>query len=412
MLLPILVSTALSAENPEANVSCTNTKDGKCINVNGEHISFENDSGIILVGAGKASVRFAADVLNLINETILPDDNVNILGTVVTKYGHSSEAAQEFTDSLRNWGICVREAAHPCPDANSVAASREILEKVSSATPKDTVFFILTGGASSLLSLPADGLTLEDVQGITNQLLRCGASIHEINIVRKHCSGIAGGHLARVCRAKRLVTFVISDVIGDKLDVIGSGPTVADPSTFQDALNVLRKYSLLPASDSSVDPRTFEDRNAITIRNVAMHLELGACGRRPETPKVLPDTTLHTICILRSLKHASRAVCSVLQDVSVPSVLLTSELEGDAPVQAIRLAMLLYLDQLRRMLEKVNLMLKKRTHCEQSSGEWEILLEGLLFELSWDNNVSSKYKGAKDICIPHCFIADVFTLVQ
>src|SRR5204862_3294324 len=137
-----------------------------------------------------------------------------------------------------------RPAATNQPTAEGVAGATRILELVAAAGPDDVVLCLLSGGGSALLPAPAEGMTLDDKQQVTKLLHACGATINEMNAVRKHLSRIKGGQLAQAFRGAALFSLVISDVIGDPLDVIASGPTAADPSTFQDALDVLEKFGL------------------------------------------------------------------------------------------------------------------------------------------------------------------------
>ncbi|MFO1055978.1 MAG: glycerate kinase [Dongiaceae bacterium] len=180
----------------------------------------------IVVGAGKAAAAMAAAV-----EAHWPGP---LEGLVVTRYGHGVPCRR----------IEVIEAAHPVPDAAGRAGAARILERVGGLGPDDLVLCLMSGGASALLALPAPGLTLEDKQAINRALLRSGAAIGEMNCVRKHLSAIKGGRLAAAAAPARVVTLVISDVPGDDPAVIGSGPTVADPSSFAEARAVLAKYGI------------------------------------------------------------------------------------------------------------------------------------------------------------------------
>lgn len=207
---------------------------------------------VLVVGAGKASGAMAGVV-----EEVLGDRVAH--GLVTVKTGH--------TVPLRR--IRVWEAAHPLPDEAGVAGARQILELAEGARDDDLVIACISGGGSALLPLPAAGLGLADKQEVTRQLLACGATIREINAVRKHLSGVKGGQLARAAAPAPVLACVLSDVIGDPLDAIASGPTAPDPTTFADALHILDRYGLrgkVPASARA-------------------HLEAGARGERPETPK-------------------------------------------------------------------------------------------------------------------------------
>ena len=183
---------------------------------------------VFVVGAGKAGASMAVALETLLGKKITG-------GLINVKEGHLAK--------LRR--IELNQATHPIPGENGLAGSRRILEIAQAAGPRDLVICLISGGASALLPLPASGVTLEDKQKVTGLLLACGATIHEINAVRKHLSAIKGGRLAQAVHPAALLTLVLSDVIGDDLSVIGSGPTVPDPSTFADALAILAKFDLL-----------------------------------------------------------------------------------------------------------------------------------------------------------------------
>ena len=186
------------------------------------HLPPQPKGRVLVLGAGKASAAMAAAV-----ERAWPEADLS--GLVVTRYGHGADCRR----------IEVVQASHPQPDAAGEAAARRILALAESAGADDLVLCLISGGASALLALPAKGLTLADKQAVGRALLRSGASIGEINTVRKHLSAIKGGRLALAAAPARVLTLAISDVPGDDPAMIGSGPTVADPTTFAQALAVL-----------------------------------------------------------------------------------------------------------------------------------------------------------------------------
>lgn len=189
---------------------------------------------LIVIGAGKASAAMAQAVEQ--HWTGRPEQ---INGVVVTRYGHSVPCQR----------IQIIEAAHPVPDAAGLHAAQRVLQHVAGLQANDIVLCLLSGGGSALLPLPLAGLTLADKQAVNRALLACGASIGEINCVRRHLSAIKGGRLAAACHPARVITLLISDVPGDEPLDIASGPTVADPSTCADALALLHRYELpLPAA--------------------------------------------------------------------------------------------------------------------------------------------------------------------
>ena len=186
---------------------------------------------LIVIGAGKASAAMA--------QAVEQHWKGPIEGLVVTRYGYAVPCAH----------IEIVEAAHPVPDAAGLAAAKRLLQLVQGLSADDLVLCLISGGGSSLMPLPIDGLTLEDKQAINRALLKSGATIGEMNCVRRHLSAIKGGRLAAACHPARVLTLMISDVPGDDPIDIASGPTAADPTTCQDALDIVRRYGInLPAA--------------------------------------------------------------------------------------------------------------------------------------------------------------------
>jgi glycerate 2-kinase len=227
----------------------------------------------IVVGAGKASAAMAKAV-----EDALPWP---LEGLVVTRYGHGVPCRR----------IEIVEAAHPVPDAKGRAAAGRILQAVRGLTRDDLVICLISGGGSALLTLPAEGLTLEDKQAVNRALLASGAPIGDMNTLRKHLSAIKGGRLALAAAPAPLVSYLISDVPGDDPSVIASGPTVPDRTTFADALAVLAKYRIEPPGA------------------VRAHLDAGGAGRvaetmKPDDPRVQECETVMVATPLRSLERA------------------------------------------------------------------------------------------------------------
>jgi glycerate 2-kinase len=253
----------------------------------------------IVVGAGKAAAKMARTV----------EDNWqgDLEGLVVTRYGHKVECDR----------IEIVEAAHPIPDAAGEAGARRIMELVSSAEEKDLVLCLISGGASALLSLPGDGLTLRDKQNVNRDLLRSGANITEMNCVRKHLSAIKGGRLAASAAPARVLTLAISDVPGDDPAVIGSGPTVADTTTYADARSIFDKYELTP-------PET-----------------VGRCllAAADETPKPGDPRLQNAECALIATPQMSLdAASAIAVNHGVNPVVLGDAIEGEAREVAIVMA--------------------------------------------------------------------------
>ena len=211
---------------------------------------------IYVVGAGKACAAMARAVENALGDRIEA-------GLVIVKDGHASTGGAP----LRR--IELREASHPVPDEQGVAATAELLRLVQGAGADDLVVCLISGGGSALLTQPAEGITLADVQAATGLLLKSGASINELNAVRKHLSVVSGGQLARIASPARVLSLILSDVVGSPLDVIASGPTVPDPTSYSYTLAILERYGLL----SVVPPM------------VVSRLRAGLAQLLPETPK-------------------------------------------------------------------------------------------------------------------------------
>lgn len=226
-LLRDLFATAIAAAHPRQVLA--------------DHLPADRSGRLIVIGAGKAAAAMA--------EVIEQEWQGEIAGLVVTRYGHGANCRR----------IEVVEAAHPVPDAAGLETARRVLELVSGLSESDRVIFLLSGGGSSLLALPAEGISLKDKQAINKALLKSGAAISEMNCVRKHLSAIKGGRLAKACWPASVYTYAISDVPGDEATVIASGPTVADPTTSAEAMAILARYQIeVPANVRAwlQDPRS------------------------------------------------------------------------------------------------------------------------------------------------------------
>lgn len=210
---------ALRAADPQEGIRRALPQFQKLIDRDFDHI--------YVVGAGKASAAMAVAVERILGKRITG-------GLINTKHGHLAKLKR----------IELNECAHPVPDQAGVDGARRIAEIARSSTKDDLIICLISGGASALLPFPAPGLTLDDKQNVTRQLLASGANIHEINTVRKHLSAIKGGQLAALAAPAQLLTLVLSDVIGDDLSVIGSGPTVPDHSTYAQARAILAQYKI------------------------------------------------------------------------------------------------------------------------------------------------------------------------
>ncbi len=203
-----------------------------------DHLPSPPKGRTVVIGAGKAAAAMAHAV-----DASWPQ-NKPMKGLVVTRYGHTPNREAGLTGRIE-----VLEARHPVPDAAGVAASERILNLLSDLTPDDLVICLMSGGASALLTLPIDGVSLEMKQELTRELLRCGAPIDEMNLVRSQLSKVKGGRLGKLCSPAKLVTLAISDVPGDDPAVIGSGPTIATKGTPEEALVILQRYGIEPPAE-------------------------------------------------------------------------------------------------------------------------------------------------------------------
>ncbi|HKV46234.1 MAG TPA: glycerate kinase [bacterium] len=273
-------------------------REGETLLVNGQAVALPPGGRVIVIGAGKASAPMARVIEDLLEDRITA-------GLVTVRTGN--------TAPLRR--IVLREAAHPLPDAAGAAAAAEMLGLIAGLTPKDLVICLISGGGSALLPLPREGLALTDKIQATDLLLRSGADITEINTVRKHLSGIKGGQLARAAYPARLLTLVVSDIVGSPLDAIASGPTVPDPTTYDDALAILAKYRLT-------------DRVPPVVLAV---LRRGAEGTAPETPKPGdPAFSASRTEIVADNTTAARAAVAKAEQLGFHALLLSTYIEGEA----------------------------------------------------------------------------------
>ncbi|MBO9728045.1 MAG: glycerate kinase [Chitinophaga sp.] len=270
----------------------------RIINISGDEYRVPEHARVWVLGAGKAAAAMAQELEQL----LLP--HFPLQGLVITKYGHA----------LPLQHLTLLEAGHPVPDENSVSASVKLQAIAAQVQPEDLVIFLLSGGASALLADVPAGSTLPEVQQLFTVLLNSGADIREMNVVRKHLSAIKGGQLAKNIYPATLCTLILSDVVGDDLSVIGSGPTVPDPSTFADTLQLLQQYHL----PGKIAPALWQ------------HIENGVAGKVPETPKPGDHHFKHTHNYLVGTNHiALEAAASKAGELGYYPVLLSDTITGD-----------------------------------------------------------------------------------
>ena len=268
------------------------------LSVGGKQFNLDDYDNVLVVGAGKAVAPMAKAVEDLLENRISD-------GVIVVKDEHGLPLKK----------VRIREASHPVPDERGVQGTEEILSLVEKAGERDLVICLISGGGSALLIAPVQEISLEDKQNATKLLLASGATIHEFNTVRKHLSRAKGGRLAQMANPATITSLILSDVVGDDLDVIASGPTVPDSSTFKDAEQILKGYGIW-------------DQLAASVRN---HIEQGSSGQIEDTPK--SDNAAFLKCSqvlvgtnLQALKAAGKAA----ERLGYRPLILSSKVEGEA----------------------------------------------------------------------------------
>jgi glycerate 2-kinase len=293
-----ILDAAIAAGDADRLTRRSLLREGSRLRVGGQTIDLDRTRGIVVVGTGKASGSMAQAV-----EAVL--DGIAVEGLVAVKEPHEPGPRR----------VRLVEAGHPIPDARGEAAAGEILRLARDAGPDSLVLCLISGGGSALSPAPVRGVTLAEKQAVTRLLLECGATINELNAVRKHLSRLKGGQLARAAHPARVVSLLLSDVIGDPLDVIASGPTAPDPTTFGDALGILDRFRLrarLPPS-------------------VRAHLEAGARGEAEETPKPGdPALAGVTNVVIGNNELVVDAAVAEARRVGLTPCLLTRRLQGEA----------------------------------------------------------------------------------
>jgi len=294
------ILSALKAVNPKKAIFDNVKRKGNMLIIGSHKFDLANYRNIYILGSGKASGLMAEAI-----EKILGDKITSGIINVV-----------KGTENLiRTEKIKINGATHPIPGEEGMNGVKSMLEIARKAGKNDLIIVLISGGGSALMPCPAEPVTLEDKKIVTNLLLKCGATINEINTVRKHLSSFKGGQLAKTAYPATLVSLIISDVVGDPLDIIASGPTVPDNSTFQDAYNVLRKYNLLDKIPE----------------NVKRRVQLGLLGKIEETPKPESKAFRNVYNILiASNRTACIAAVKKARELGMNSMLLSTYIEGEA----------------------------------------------------------------------------------
>ncbi|MCW4002883.1 MAG: glycerate kinase [Candidatus Bathyarchaeota archaeon] len=289
---------AINSVNPKNIITSKLSLKDQTLHVQEYTFDLANYRRVYVVGGGKAAGPMAEALEEILGKRITA-------GIVNVPYGSTTKSKI----------IKMHKASHPLPDQASVDGTGKILDIAESAEADDLIICLVSGGGSSLMSYPREGISIEDKRELTVALLKSGATIREINTVRKHVSGFKGGWLAEKAYPATVLNLILSDVVGDSLDVIASGPTVPDSTTFADARKVLEKYGLYTNLPQS-------------IRKV---LSDGAQGAIAETPKI-GDKAFDKVCnvVVGNNRTASLALCKHLRSEGLNTILLTATLEGEA----------------------------------------------------------------------------------
>ncbi len=323
-----VLDAAIRAVDPRAAVRAHVARSGDVLRIGERSYALVEIDRVLVVGGGKAGTPMAAALHAILPERITA-------GVVNVKYGHTAAEGdwevrferrplarpEAETDGLcppsraATGPIAIVEAGHPVPDAAGLAGAERIASLLQGLTERDLVIVLISGGGSALLPLPADALTLVDYQTLTDLLLRCGADITEINTVRKHCSRLQGGQLARLAAPAQVATLILSDVVGTPLDAIASGPTVPDRSSFADAWCILERYDIAEQAPAAV----------------GAYLRRGLAGLIPDTPK--PGDPLFARVnnvVIGDNASAGRAAVAEAKRLGFTAALLTTFLQGEA----------------------------------------------------------------------------------
>ncbi|NJN67837.1 MAG: DUF4147 domain-containing protein [Chloroflexaceae bacterium] len=316
-----ILAAAVRAVEPAAAVRRHVRRDGPLLVVGSQTYDLRQYERVFLVGAGKAGAPMARALGSLVGDALTS-------GVVVVKAGAEGATAEAAVGAAstelageestqRSLPLTFLPARHPLPDERGVAATRRIGTLLEQAGERDLVLVVLSGGGSALLTMPAPGVGLEDLQQLTALLLACGARIEEINRLRKHLDLVKGGGLARLAFPATVVSLILSDVVGDPLDVIASGPTVPDPTTFADAFQVLERYHLLDCAPPAIVAR----------------LHAGMRGEAAETPGE-GDAVFARVqhVLVGNNRQAAEAALSAAHAEGLHALILTTQSQGEARV--------------------------------------------------------------------------------
>ena len=295
-----ILGSALDAVDPKEAIYNKVKAKGSKLHVDGKTYDLARFRRVYLVGGGKAGGPMAEAVESLLGDR-LTGGVVNILQGTEGKY-HVNH-------------VKLVGASHPVPDEAGVRGVEEMLSTVTGLTSNDLVIVIISGGGSALMPSPAEGITLDDLQTITGRLLKRGATINDLNAVRKHLDSFKGGQLAKRCQPAEVLSLILSDVVGDPLDTIASGPTAPDSTTWADAENVLKKYD---SWESAPEP-------------IRRRIEKGLAGEIPDTPKANdPAFSKTRNIVVANNSYAAEAAAKKATELGYNSMILSTMVEGEA----------------------------------------------------------------------------------
>lgn len=297
-----IMAAGLNAVDPYLAVTHFLHREKDVLFAGTQTIDLSKFNRIFIIGVGKAAVPMTSAIEEIIGDLVTE-------GVVVTKTGHT-KAAHSLSPKL-----AIVEAGHPLPDQQSVAGAQQALDLLSKARSDDLIFCSISGGGSALMTSPQPGITLEEMQSLTSHLLACGATIDEINTIRKHIDQVKGGGLLMQAGSSQWVSLILSDVIGDPIDRIASGPTAPDPSTYADAYKIIERYQLLDQAPASI----------ITHLNRGLHKHISET-LKPGNPIFNQVNNLivgnNTIAAAASLHEAEQS--------GFNSLLLSTSIQGEA----------------------------------------------------------------------------------
>ena len=336
-----ILYAALASVDPRLAVEKSILRQGNYLAVDGRLYDLNSYRRVLVVGFGKASVPMAAAIEDILGEKLTA-------GIVIAKHVEADPASRPASK------IQVTQGSHPVPDELSIRATQALMELSRNCSKEDLVICLISGGGSALCTLPVPGITLDDLQSLTRLLLKSGAEIGEINTLRKHLDRVKGGGLARWLSPAQVVTLIVSDVIGSPLEVIASGPTVADPSTFAEAIQILDKYGL-----------TRQIPGAILA-----YLQKGLAD--PSLESVKPgDPALEGVqnLVIASNYQAAQAAADEARRRGFNTLLLTTYLHGEAAQAGMLLASIL--KQMALTGEPIG-----RPACVIAGGETTVTVQG------------------------------------